>query len=98
MADSKMNAKIVRIVCEQGRTGLLFATSPDLKGLLVAERTQDDLDRAIPKAIMDMYEACGINVVVSRVDDDSNEPRSWVAISAEIARRALAEQNGRKAG
>jgi hypothetical protein len=59
-------AKVVRIKVEEGKTGLFYATSPDLKGLLVAEPTIDALDVAIPKVITDMFAACGVAVVVTQ--------------------------------
>ena len=91
MTTTAMKAKTVRIKLEEGRTGLFIATSPDLKGLLVAEPTVDALHAAIPKAIADLYEACGVRVVVSMLDhtDDGFEP--WVAFPAEVARRELSK-------
>lgn len=68
MSNVSKNAKIVRIKIEEGKKGLLYATSPDLTGLLVAEPTLDGLERAIPKAISDLFEACGLKVVVTKAD------------------------------
>jgi hypothetical protein len=80
-------ALIVRIKIEEGKAGLFYATSPDLKGLLVAEPTIDALDEAIPQAIAELYEAvCGAKVVVTKAKDNS-EFYPWVAIPAHIARR-----------
>ena len=85
-----MKAKIVRIKIEQGDAGLLFATSPEIKGLLVAEETAEALAREIPKAIRDMYAVCGVEVVVSPVEDDEDgDLQPWVAVPAELARAAL---------
>jgi hypothetical protein len=89
----ELRARIVRIEFERGEAGLIFAVSPDLRGLLVAERTMEEVKAAIPQAIMDLYAACGEPVVVSRVDssnDQADEDGSWVAFPAELARRALA--------
>lgn len=47
----------IRIIREQGKAGLYYATSPDLPGLLVAESTLEALDEAIPLAIEDMRRA-----------------------------------------
>lgn len=88
-------AKIVRVKVEEGKAGLFYATSPDLKGLLVAEPTIDALDVAIPKVIVDMYAACGINVVVTKAQDDDPEFYPWVAIPAEIARQVMEQAKGR---
>jgi hypothetical protein len=95
MTGSAKTARIVRVKLEKGDAGLLFATSPDLKGFLVAERTEDALARAIPVAIAELYEACGMQVIVTRADDIPDNPRlqPWVAMPAEIARRALADRS-----
>lgn len=82
-------ARIVRVKVEEGRTGLFYATSPDLKGLLVAEPTLDMLYQAIPEAIVDMYKALGTQIVVTQAEDDDDDLKPWVAIPAEMARRAL---------
>jgi hypothetical protein len=89
MADAKMKARVVRIQLEEGKTGLFFATSPDLKGLLVAEPTLDKLVTAIPAAIVEMYEACGVTVVVTKLDNEVDNLRSWVAVRADVAKQAL---------
>ncbi len=94
MTEAKSNrskrAIIVRVSIEEGKTGLFYATSPDLRGLLVAEETLDALDEAIPKAIADLYEAIGMSVIVSKVkEDDDREFHPWVAFPAEIAKQAL---------
>ena len=94
MMTTIMKAKTVRVKIEEGRSGLFFATSPDLKGLLAAEPTVDGLHMAIPQAIANLYEACGISVVVSMLDggDDAFEP--WVAFPADVARRELSKLSG----
>jgi hypothetical protein len=89
MADAQMGAKIVRVKVKEGKTGLFFATSPDLKGLLVAEPTLDVLRRAIPNAISAMYAACGVPVVVTFIDNAPDDDQSWVAFPAEVAKQAL---------
>jgi hypothetical protein len=85
-ADQRMMAKIVRIQRSEGQTGLFYATSPDLKGLLVAEPTLDALEKNIPHAIRDLYAACGEDVLVTRLADDTKQFRSWVAMPAHVAR------------
>jgi hypothetical protein len=85
-----MGTKIIRVQYEQGRSGLIFATSPDLNGLLVSERAMEAFDDSIPAAITDLYAACGVKVVVTKVDDAPDEGVTpWVAIRADIAQRAL---------
>ncbi|WP_395020216.1 DUF1902 domain-containing protein [Dongia sp.] len=95
MADAKLKAKIVRVDREQGDAGLFYATSPDLKGLLVAEATLEALDRAIPAAIADLYQACDQDVIVTPVAD-GDQTRSWVAVPAAVARRELEAIGHRK--
>ena len=88
MRMSSMKADRVRVKIEEGRTGLFYATSPDLKGLLVAEPTLDGLDKAIPVAIADLYAASDLKVVVTKMDDGDDDFSPWVAIPADLARAA----------
>jgi len=85
-------AHIVRVKYEKGNTSLLFATSPDLKGLLVAHRTREQVDAIIPQAITELYAAYGEQVVVTEIDGSSQEASSWVAFPADMAARALVGQ------
>lgn len=89
MSETLMQAKLVRVRREEGKTGLFYASSPDLQGLLVAEPTLDALDRAIPGAIQNLYRASGESVVVAQVADRSPSEKSWVAFPVELAKRAL---------
>jgi hypothetical protein len=90
MSGSTTTARIVRVKREEGQTGLFYATSPDLKGLLVAEPSLDALESAIPLAIAELYEACGTKVIVTKVGEQLDESLpAWVAFPAEIARQAL---------
>jgi hypothetical protein len=93
MSDIAPKARIVHVTCERGKAGLLYASSPDLRGLLVAEDTADALRKAIPTAIRDLYAAMGVEVVVSPVDDPTDEGRTWVAFPAAIAREALTKES-----
>lgn len=45
------------IAVDQGRAGLFYATSPDLKGLLVASATIDGLKNEVPQAIKALRDA-----------------------------------------
>ncbi len=89
-----LQAKLVRVVFETGETGRIYATSPDLRGLLVGRRTMPELEEILPQAISDLYAAAGVHVVVSKLSDEGAETpdaAAWVAFPAEVARRALAE-------
>ena len=90
MSRRKPLAKVINIRVEQGEADLFFATSPELKGLLVAERTIEELDSVIPRAIVEMYAACGERVFVSKLDDGGEDSQPWVAFPAEIAEMAQA--------
>jgi hypothetical protein len=88
MSTSATQAKIVRVRIKED-DGLFLATSPDLRGLLVAETTMTALIAAIPTNIAGLYKACGLEVVVSRVEDGNSDYQPWVAMPAAIARQAL---------
>ena len=89
MTDASPQAKLVRIKVEVGRTGLYYATSPDLTGLLVAERTLAAVQQAIPGAIKDLYAACGEEVVVTPLADHDDEYSPWVAVPVALAHAQL---------
>lgn len=82
MASSHMKAKIVRVTVEKGREGLFYAESPDLKGLLVARSSIEELRRQIPVAIQEMFAADDVSVIVSEVEGDDD--CSWVAVPTEV--------------
>ena len=89
MTSATMKARIVRVKVEEGKTGLFYAVSPDLKGLLVAKPTLDELESAIPEAIAALYAACGTEVVVTKAEDDDPDYFPWIAIPAAAARKAM---------
>ena len=64
MPDALTKARIVRVKWERGRTGLFYATSPDLEDLLVTETTIYSIYKEIPRVIKDLYVACGMDVIV----------------------------------
>lgn len=87
---SEQRARIVRVKVEQTKSGLFVATSPDLRGLLVAENTVDALYEAVPQHIRDLFAVQGIDVVVAPAKDEDEVYRPWVAMSAAVAQKALA--------
>ena len=89
MPSKSTRAKIIRVKIEEGRTRLFFATSPDMKGFLVAEKTLEKMETAIPEAIRDLYAACDMDVVVSRLENGDEAFEPWVAFPASIARQTL---------
>jgi hypothetical protein len=82
-------AQLVHVKIREGKTGLFYATSPELKGLLVAEPTIDALENAIPAAISDLYEVCGVSVVVTKMGDGDQDGTPWVAFPAAVAQAEL---------
>jgi hypothetical protein len=91
MTGTSAKAKVVRVKVEMGKAGLLYATSPDLRGLLVAEPTLEALQASIPTAVADLYAACGADVVVTMLDSQSDDDglTPWVAFPADVARKAM---------
>ena len=87
MTTTSTRATIIRIKIEEGKAGLFYATSPDLRGLLVAEPTLDALDEAIPREITKLYAASGDEVVVTKARNDDPVFYPWVAIPVDVARR-----------
>lgn len=86
---TSMKAKIVNVKVEHHTTGMFVATSPELKGLLVAKHSLDDIREAIPQAITEMYAVCGEDVLVTPAEDGSDFDQPWIAIPADVAKRAL---------
>lgn len=89
MTSGPVETKIVRVRIDEGKAGLFYATSPDLKGLLVAEPTIDDLEREIPKAITALYAACDVHIVVAKAQDTGDRFTPWVAMPVAVAAKAL---------
>lgn len=90
MTSFSMKPKIVRVKIEKDSTGLFFATSPDLKGLLVAVQNKQDLDTGIQSAITDLYAACGVKVFVTLAEDGAGEGYApWIAFPSSVAEAAL---------
>ena len=82
-------AHIIRIRVDEGREGLLYATSPDLPGLMVAAEDRDGLFDEVPKVIEAIFQQEGEMVLVLEAHRPSGsetlEPPPWVAIPAHIA-------------
>jgi hypothetical protein len=73
---------IINITVEEGREGLFYATSPELRGLLVAKPDLDSLDAAIPRAIEELYAVCGLRAIVTPAatrEDDRSDNHPWIA-------------------
>jgi hypothetical protein len=82
-------ARIVRVRIDEGKAGLFYASSPDLRGLLVAAPTADDAWKGVPEAIRALFLAKGQKVVVIEAHDGNPTERPWAAIPADVAQKAL---------
>lgn len=58
-----MRATQIRLSIEPGKAGLFYGTSRDLKGLLVAESTPEEVRKKTPETIAAMYHASGAELV-----------------------------------
>ena len=75
-----MKAKTFQFYIKRDDT-LFIATSPELRGMLVAEHSFDELIAAIPSAVEDLFAARNIPVVVSQIDDGvETSPRGWLSL------------------
>jgi hypothetical protein len=91
MSAESAKAKVVHIHIREDASGVFIATSKDLRGLLVAKTSLEELFADIPRAIRELYEASGVSVVVTPACDPEHDQSSWVAVPADVARRALSE-------
>jgi hypothetical protein len=80
MGSASIKAKVIRVMVKEGNTGLLYGTSPDLKGLLLVEESLGSLYRAVPGAVVDLYAALGKHVVVYSLEESEPGYQSWVAV------------------
>ena len=75
-------AKLISVSIETGETGMLFATSREMKALFVIARDDQELKLAIPSAIIDIFQSQGIDVSVYEVVDETMQG-FWVIIGEE---------------
>ncbi len=80
---ARVTVKIIRVSIQPGESGLLFARSPDLKGLLVSGRSRAELDEEIPECIKAMFAARNTPVDVYAVES-AEEDRPWAAVPAHL--------------
>ena len=88
MSESRLQTKVVRVTLQSDPSGLIFAISPDLKGLLVAKHTVEEVLEEVPHSIAALYAACGERVIVEAVTDSACP--SWIAMPVAVAQNALA--------
>lgn len=87
---STTKATIIRVRIDEGKAGLFYASSENLRGLLVAASTVDEVKERVPGAIKDLFLAKGIDVVVTEAEDGMEGVTPWVAVPAAIAAKSLA--------
>lgn len=85
-----IRAQVVRVRIEEDKSGLFYASSPELKGLLVAKPTIEALEKDIPRAIAELFAVDGWDVLVSKMEDGDGDLHPWVAFPASIAKECLA--------
>ena len=86
-----MATKIVNIDVKEGDAGLLYATSKEVPGLLVAHEDLDALLAAVPGVIEEMHSLSGKNVRVLEIERTGDEKRSypWAMVpESDIEKRA----------
>jgi hypothetical protein len=77
-----MKAKVINVIIREDESGLLFASSPDLKGFRVTGRSFQELESEIPAVIKMLLSAQGISVSVieAEASSDNKRQRPWVAL------------------
>ncbi len=79
--NSTRETRTIRIAIERGQTELLFATSPDVAGLLVAKATIEEINEDLPRAIGELLALKGEDVLVTR-SSDQDAPDLWLLAPA----------------
>ena len=92
---------VVNVDIEEGDEGLLYATSPDLKGLFVAASSIDELEAEVPRVIKIMLEkASGRGQWDVRPASRGSEPahitHMWAAVPPHVASAALGNEGTRR--
>jgi hypothetical protein len=91
IADEGVTLRQIRVqVVENRQTGLLVALSDDLKGLMLAARTEGQIEEELPGAIREMLEAAGHNVLSVTTEPDPKGLPSEFSSSILIASARLA--------
>lgn len=67
MLTTPQTALTIVVEIKHGEADLWFATSRDMKGLLVAEKSRDEAVTKTRDAIRNLYAACDIDVEVSHL-------------------------------
>ena len=86
-----VDVRIIRVnLIKNIKSGLLVALSPDMKGLMVAAKTQKQIASELPDAIREMLEAEGHPVLSVTAESDPKELPPGFSSSSMIANARLA--------
>lgn len=91
VSNRTLRSKVFHVTCYKGEAGLFFATSPGIEGLLVAERSIEALMEAVPVAVVDLFKACGEDVIVTPADEEGEE-HLWVSTPIALIDRERAKR------
>lgn len=58
-----LGLKTIKIEMKEGKAGLVYGTSPDLKGLFIAKRDRTQVLKNVPRVIAALYHASGVETV-----------------------------------
>lgn len=81
--------RIIHVRVTEGKAGLFFAESAELKGLLVASLDMDSLWQKVPEAIRGLYAAAGQTVLVTSVEDNTPDTYPFAAIPVHLLKDDL---------
>ncbi len=87
MSEAKLDARIVRVEIRDGKDGMFYAYSDDIRGLIIAEPSYDEVMREIPRVIAAMYAACGEKIAVFPAQ--RNNETEWVKMPLQMMKAEL---------
>jgi siroheme synthase (precorrin-2 oxidase/ferrochelatase) len=89
--DEGGEVRTIRVnVVRNVKSGLLVALSPDMKGLMVAARTEEQIEEELPGAIQEMLEAAGHRVISVTAEPDPKGLPAGFSTTGLIASARLA--------
>src|ERR1017187_8950436 len=89
MIPASMTAKTFNVHIIEEKSGLFFGFSQEIKGLFIAEHSIQEVEDAVPSTVQDLFAACNVHVIVSKLEDTDKDASWVVTIHVEIARKDL---------